>query len=622
MQAARTFLAWGTCGSEGAWTIDEGRDYPRLQWEHRPGAPIRLSGLSGLLPGTGTEEDPFLVSTAQDLNWIGLFPCEWDKHFRLCADIDLSAFDCSGGGPAFNPIAPGRSSDLGYFLGASFTGVFDGNRHTLRHLTVAIRDGGCAGLFGGLGPGAVVRDLSVVDANVTSSGCGVGVLAGYNLGGCVTGCCSTGRVTGRSIAVGGLLGWNYGTVTRCYSTSSVRGEGYGGGLIGYNGGEVTDCYSAGAVGAAARAGGLVGCGGTVNRCLWDTEASGQAASGGGTGRDTARMHARQTFLDAGWDLLGETAHGTQDLWGISDGKDYPRFAWEFWASCPGPAHHAIDVTRTPTLSWLSSPEGAEHDVYFGQDEQAVSEATPQTAAVYQGRQSTATTTFSPGALAWGRTYYWRVDEVRQDDPRSPWKGGTWSFSAADSVVLAVVDDFEAYNDDWIAGSLLFDTWTEGGNALVGNWDPPEGPYAEQTIVHGARQSMPLAYDNTRQPWYSQAERIWDTPQDWTRGDPEALTLYVCGQAGNGPDSLYVTIQDCAGHVAELPHPDARAAQAAQWQRWDIPLADLRALGVDLASVKKMMIGVGNCSIPRPGGKGKITVDDIRLTRPLHAKLTE
>ena len=42
MQTASTFLIWGTCGRWAVWTIDEGRDYPRLWWQNRPGEPIAL----------------------------------------------------------------------------------------------------------------------------------------------------------------------------------------------------------------------------------------------------------------------------------------------------------------------------------------------------------------------------------------------------------------------------------------------------------------------------------------------------------------------------------------------------------------------------------------------------
>jgi hypothetical protein len=62
----------------------------------------------------------------------------------------------------------------------------------------------------------------------------------------------------------------------------------------------------------------------------------------------------------------------------------------------------------------------------------------------------------------------------------------------------------------------------------------------------------------------------------------------------------------------VTHPDANALAALKWQEWRIPLQDLA--GVNVAKVKKMIIGVGNRRTPRAGGTGKIYVDDICLMK--------
>jgi len=92
MKMASTYYGWGGCGNQGVWTIDEGSDYPRLAWEGTPGQPISQQELSDSLTGSGTETDPYLISTAEELNAIGLFPCEWDKHFELVNDVNLSSY--------------------------------------------------------------------------------------------------------------------------------------------------------------------------------------------------------------------------------------------------------------------------------------------------------------------------------------------------------------------------------------------------------------------------------------------------------------------------------------------------------------------------------------------------
>jgi len=76
----------------------------------------------------------------------------------------------------------------------------------------------------------------------------------------------------------------------------------------------------------------------------------------------------------------------------------------------------------------------------------------------------------------------------------------------------------------------------------------------------------------------------------------------------------VAVEDSAGHVKLLTYPDPAAVQASDWQKWMIPLSDLA--GVNLASVKKLMIGVGDRNKPTAGGKGVIYLDDIGIGHPL------
>jgi hypothetical protein len=145
-------------------------------------------------------------------------------------------------------------------------------------------------------------------------------------------CFATCSVVG-SEHVGGLVGFNWGgTITNCYSGSTVIGEDFYGGLAGGDAsveGAITNCYAFGAVvgiEAFKRAAGLVN--GAASGCFWDVEASGQAESTGGTGLTTAEMQKASTFLEAGWDFVGETENGTEDIWWILEGQDYPRLWWE------------------------------------------------------------------------------------------------------------------------------------------------------------------------------------------------------------------------------------------------------------------------------------------------------
>jgi hypothetical protein len=192
------------------------------------------------------------------------------------------------------------------------------------------------GLVGSNNGGSVTQSHSTgaVDGNYES----VGGLVGHN-GGAVAQCYSTGALSGDS-AVGGLVGSNGGAITNCYSIGSVAGRKAVGGLVGSNSrgglesryrGEILHCYAAGSVSGDEEVGGLVGSdnvGGQTNVSFWDIQTSGQATSVGGTGKTTAEMQTVSTFLEAGWDFAGETANGTEDIWWILEGKDYPHLWWE------------------------------------------------------------------------------------------------------------------------------------------------------------------------------------------------------------------------------------------------------------------------------------------------------
>jgi hypothetical protein len=594
------------------WVLDAGRDYPRLAWESTPGQIIPEPAIEWP-QGHGTAEDPYRIDSAEQLIFLGRASALCDRHFVLGADIDL------------DPNLPGRQIFRQAVI-PTFTGVFDGNGHGISHLTIT--GGGYLGLFAYLGSAAELRNLAVADINVSGSGTYVGGLVGYNYYGSITTSSSTGTVSGDGF-VGGLVGSNSGSITTSYSTATVSGSGQSasvGGLLGYNsfGGSVTDCYSTGAASGNYSVGGLVGVNyrGDVTGCFWDIQTSGQDASSGGTGKTTAEMQAASTFLNAGWDFVGETIKGTEDVWGILEDKDYPRLAWEFWAFSPDPSNGATKFIQCPALIWVAARAALAHDIYFGEELGLVADATSQTQAIYRGRKAAEMTRYDPGILELDKTYYWRIDEVNEADPNSPWKGSVWSFTTVDYIVTSVVDDFEIYTDD--VGRRVFQTWKDGrgytepppgysGNgtgSTVGYVDPP---FAEQVIVHGGRQSMPMKYNNVSKPWYSEAERTWETPQDWTVGGADTLTLYFRGWADNGRQPLYVGIEDSAGQIAVIVHPDADALLATEWQKWHIPLADVRGAGVDVAAVKRMYIGVGDRKNPQPGGTGTIYIDDIRLT---------
>jgi hypothetical protein len=311
--------------------------------------------------GTGVSNDPYLIYTAQHLNNISTEPNDWGKHFKLMADIDLTGY-------SYNQalIAPDIDTDEYYFQGNRYVGIFDGNHHTISNLTIT--GVSYLGLFGELGFGSTVKNLGVVDVNISGSGDAAGGLLGHSREGAnIIRCYSTGTVDGDD-DIGGLVGINGGNMTQCYSistvsgnyiiggllganerqaivancysTGAVNGDDVVGGLMGFNLGEATHCYSAGVVTADQRVGGLVGwIYGNIVSSFWDIDTSNQAdmcgsqeegASGcdDSFGLTTLSMQTASTFLDAGWDFVEETENGIEDLWWINEGQDYPRLWWK------------------------------------------------------------------------------------------------------------------------------------------------------------------------------------------------------------------------------------------------------------------------------------------------------
>jgi hypothetical protein len=465
---------------------------------------------------------------------------------------------------------------------------------------------------------------------------------------------------------------------------------------------------------------------------------------------------------------------------------------------PFPANKAIETQNDLTLRWTAGWKATHHDVYFGPDADTIAEATPASKDVYLGRLPADLPQVRTGPLDWNRTYYWRIDEVNEAEIHSPWAGNVWSFTTANFIPI---DDFESYTDE--DGSRIYETWTDGwingtgstiGYAVSGSWP---------IRVHRGEQSMPFDYNNARIPHYSETERVWSTPQDWTAHGAAELSLWFAGapvsfretpegsivisgsggemecaydpyrfvyrrldgdgtitaridsltnaqgwaragvmiadapdtgsqyailaatggygllfgccpydsearvqtlhegveipcwvrltregnrltaatsqdgsswsdvvdiggqpvvltmdlpqqvyvglcvsshrpdviataelsqiafsgsvsgswkaaqtemdQPGNSQDKLYVALSDSKGKIAIVTHPNPGAVNLPDWTRWTIPLSQFAQAGVNLASIRRLYLGVGDRTNPKPSGSGMIYIDDIRVT---------
>jgi len=294
-------------------------------------------------------------------------------------------------------------------------------------------------------------------------------------------------------------------------------------------------------------------------------------------------------------------------------------------SSPNPANGEVDIKPTITLRWDAGAVAASHEVYFGTDADAVRNA-DKTSPEYKGSKTLGEESYSPGQLMLNTTYYWRIDEINNVNPESPWAGKVWSFTTGNFLSI---DDFEDYdageNQIWYAWHDGLGYGTPGtagyyaGNgtgAAVG--DETTASYTEETIVHGGNQSMPFAFDNNKQGYskYSEVQMKLSAVRDWTAEGVEELSLWFYGDSTNDSESMYVAVSNSTGNPAVVIHDDPAAATIAAWTEWVIPLQIFADKGIDLTNVDSIAIGLGiRGNTTTPGGSGKMYFDDIRLNRP-------
>jgi hypothetical protein len=372
MQTRSTFLNAG-------WDFVEETANGTCQfWQMQEGHYPELSVFAGAIPaepnGLGTLEDPYRITDANELGAIWYRP--W-ANYRLQADIDLTGIAWSA---AVVPYFYGNLDGNGHVIrnlhiqGAGYLGLFGILASDASLIDMAIEEvdvhgndefignlaGANLGSVAGENRGNITSSYSI--GSVSGEYGVIGGLVGRSSG-AIMSSYSAGKVSGRSfVVVGGLVGYNSGIVTSSYSTSTVSGVETVGGLAGENApkGRITSSYSTGPVSGDRFVGGFVGLnsyntriascystghvsgktlgiGGLVGASyelddvissFWDTETSGLNKSPGGTGKTTAEMKQAKTFTDAGWDFADETVNGTEDIWWILEGQDYPQLSWE------------------------------------------------------------------------------------------------------------------------------------------------------------------------------------------------------------------------------------------------------------------------------------------------------
>ncbi len=246
-----------------------------------------------------------------------------------------------------------------------------------------------------------------------------------------------------------------------------------------------------------------------------------------------------------------------DVFSVSDGPA---------AVNPSPAEDATDVSVNVDLSWVEAEFATSRELWLG-----------KAGAMEKVEPAPAGTTFDPGALELGQTYEWRVDQI---GPSGTVTGRTWTFTTGECMSA---EDFESYADD--AGIRA--AWIEN----IEGFD-----YVFLATDSQGYNSMRFEFQNQYPPYVTEATRTFNNPQDWMAQGVEALSLSFVGENENMEHLMYLRLEDAAGNSFKAEHPYTHACQSDSWQEWTVALEQFSSGGVDLGSVKKIAIGLGDGTI--------------------------
>ena len=189
-----------------------------------------LYWFAGLVTGTltdGTEQNTSAnaVLTADIVVNKNVF----DENGNLISDTDSLL--------VWTPIS-GDSSNY-------YTGIFDGQNHTISGLYFNDEKAQCVGLFNRI-ESSTIRNLGVINSYFNGN-VEVGSICGYSHYSTIENCYSTGTVNGSNY-IGGICGRKYyGTITNCFNNGKVTGTSNASGICGFGYGEISNCYNTGIV---------------------------------------------------------------------------------------------------------------------------------------------------------------------------------------------------------------------------------------------------------------------------------------------------------------------------------------------------------------------------------------
>lgn len=173
--------------------------------------------------GDGSKENPFLISSAEELVWFRDWVNEGSSdHTSACAklidNIDLSEI-------SWTPIG-NRAKNISYY------GIFDGNGKKISNFNFVSTDN-YGGFFGEI-KGATIKNITFDNAKVHNYQSATGIVAGRSMTSSILGVSViNSNVTGKDYT-GGIIGVSVSSkIANCYCESDISGNQYAGGIVGY-----------------------------------------------------------------------------------------------------------------------------------------------------------------------------------------------------------------------------------------------------------------------------------------------------------------------------------------------------------------------------------------------------
>jgi hypothetical protein len=206
--------------------------------------------------------------------------------------------------------------------------------------------------------------------------------------------------------------------------------------------------------------------GTTLKCFLNGEETDSTPMGAITGSQTPVLIGSDGW---GCDWIGAIDDVRIYNHALSEAEILGTMVGEVWpyAYGPDPEDGALHAATWVTLSWKPGGLAVSHDIYLGENFDDVNQATPDSEE-FRGNQTGVFVVAGfpgyayPDGLVPGTTYYWRIDEVNDADPNSPWKGDVWSFSIPSKSAYSPVP---ADGGEFVPTDTTL-TWTPGFGAKL------------------------------------------------------------------------------------------------------------------------------------------------------------